>query len=162
MESKVCSKCNNLLSVDNFNYKKYKLKDNTITLYLRSVCKICSNIYKSNYYQKNKKELIIKQNIYYHKNQESVKKIIKKWRLENIDKFKECQKKYKINNPEKIKIIAKRRDKKAVIQLSDTYIINKITSNTTLKANIIRQYPELIEAKRLQILTKRICKTSQN
>ena len=56
----------------------------------------------------------------------------------------------------------KAKRKEAAVLLSDSYVADCICNRSTLKRNDIKKYPELIEARRLIIKTKRLCKTLKN
>lgn len=97
------------------------------------------------------------------------KKIIKKEsdiKYSKSQKGKIIQSKIKkqwfIRNKEKAYNINSKIQKLNIEKLSDSYVSYKIIRGTNLSIDTIKQYPELIEVKRLQILTKRLCKTSQN
>lgn len=87
---------------------------------------------------------------------------------QSIDKYKNSEKgklaskrakiKWAKNNPEKII----EKDRRQIYELNDCYVIQKIVRDTELNANDIREYLELIEAKRLIIKNKRLCKTLKN
>ncbi len=160
MESKVCSKCKELLSIDSF----YKSKTNN-NFYFRSSCKVChskvtnskENLSKRD---KNKKKLIAKKWIENNKEQKSL--IDKKYRLNNLEKVNNKIKNWIKNNKEKVRIYKNNEQKNYREKLNNTYIISLLVKRSIIKHDTIKQYPELIEAKRLQILTKRLCRTSQN
>lgn len=65
---------------------------------------------------------------------------------------------WKQRNPDKIL----EKDRRHRDELKDCYVIQKIIRGTELNAQDIRENPELIEAKRLIIKTKRLCKTLKN
>ena len=60
------------------------------------------------------------------------------------------RKKYRIDNPEKIKVW----QNKVVDTITDSYIANQLGVLTS----VLKEYPELIEAKRVQIKIKRLIK----
>jgi len=62
------------------------------------------------------------------------------------------------NNPDKIKI----KDKRQISQLNDHYVISKIKRQVNIMTVLLRQYPELIEAKRIQIKLKRLANEKCN
>jgi len=110
-----CTKCKNLLNIDNFSIRNYANKYR-----YRRQCKTCISNKQQKYYKKNienislirkkyktshKKELSIKSNIYYEKNKQKIKKRLNKNRKErkrqqqiyykkNKDKFILYQKEY--------------------------------------------------------------------
>ena len=65
---------------------------------------------------------------------------------------------WKQRNPDKIS----EKEKRLIGELKSCYVIQKIIRGTELKAKDIRENPELIEAKRIIIKTKRLCKTLKN
>jgi GTPase Era involved in 16S rRNA processing len=139
MESKVCNKCKELLSIDNFRHKKVKTK-----IYITNDCKKCLYIKNKDRVQKWK-----------NNNKENSIIYFRNYRKENIEKIKNYErKKYPEQN--------KKYNLDCINNLTDTYVIHKLVRGTNLKHSDIKQYPELIEAKRLQILTKRLCRASQN
>ena len=133
METKECSKCNEIKSIDNYSKYKYKpRKDGTQKIALRPHCNKCKNEMTKNWFNKN----------------EGYKK---KWRKENPEKArKENKKRQKKHN----EWSQKSRDK-----LTDSYVIGQITKRSILTAEIVKKHPELIEAKKIIIKTKRLCKT---
>lgn len=77
-------------------------------------------------------------------------------RYSNSNKGKASSRKAKIkyanNNPDKMKI----KDKRQRDNLNDCYVISKIKRQVNISTQILRKYPELIEAKRIQIKLKRL------
>lgn len=51
---KICSKCNKILDIDNFNFKKNRAGKTKTQPY----CKLCQKEYKANYYLKNKSKIL--------------------------------------------------------------------------------------------------------
>ena len=86
------------------------------------------------------------------------KEYFKNYYTENKDKIKECHKKYRIENKDKINEI----NKKYIDKLSDSYIKGLLAKNSPLKPKDFNDQPELIDLKRLQIQTERLCKTSKS
>jgi|TARA_R110000851_G_scaffold315820_1_gene478584 uncharacterized protein (UPF0262 family) len=136
MEERICVKCNEVKSIDNYSKYKYKpKKDGTQKIALRKYCNNCKNKITKDWFDKNKDYK-------------------KKWRKEKPERVKqENRKRQKKHN----KWSQKSRDK-----LTDSYVIGQITKRSILTAEIVRKIPELIEAKKIIIKTKRLCKTSQN
>jgi hypothetical protein len=158
---KVCKRCGEEKVLSEF----YICKKN-----IRGVCKTCSkrtqklyrqknkekaNIYAREYRQKNKEKVNIREREYWQKNKEKVN-------ISRREKYQEnCkQEKYKIRNrsqylkrKHKPSFIQKRRefDKRESINLSDRYIATQL--HTSLVE--LRKYPELIEAKRIQLQINR-------
>lgn len=137
--SKRCTKCKEVKSLDYFNKAdKYKSRQ-----YYKSNCLKCAKIYYKKYRDKHK---------------DSIKINHKKFREDNKDSLKETGLKYRIKYNSKIL----KKENISRKTLDDNYIIKQIRGTSKLKAKDIRKHPELIEAKRLIIKTKRLCKTSQN
>jgi hypothetical protein len=74
--------------------------------------------------------------------------------LLNPEKHRERQKKYNQYALEKAK--------KHIEVISDTYVIAELKRGTELTTKDIREFPELIEAKRQIIKNKRLCKILKN
>lgn len=73
---------------------------------------------------------------------------------------KKAKRKWELNNPEKKKVISQRQ----VTQLNDCYLINKLRrqAGRAINAKVIRNYPELIEAKRMELKLKRLIHEKRN
>ena len=136
---------------------------------------------KKRYYIENKEKCKELQREWRLKNRERSKELYKQWRLKNIEKWKEQQKRYKssnlekarlywskwyYSNPEKVKEYVKQyklanpeKIKKASVLrtalLKDYYVCRLIMQRTGLSKEDILQYPELIEAKRAQLMILR-------
>lgn len=178
MKTKICTKCGieKKSTIKNFSRQK-KGKYG-----YASCCKPCIAIYSKQYMSNpdNKKrvkeysEKWRKENPEYKKkwrkeNPEKEKAIraraylnSEQWREDNKEKLKEDKLKYRIKNKDKAKLKVPFYSKKARTELQDHYVISQITRRSNLKSKDVRKHPELIEAKRLLIKTKRLCKTSQN
>lgn len=166
METKKCSKCSEVKSVDDYSKYKFKpKKDGTQKIGVRSYCNKCKNQMTRDWFNKNKdyKKQWRKENPEKVKNENlKAKPRTDKWRVENKDKIKAKKRDYRLKNKDKIKANRPIEDAKARKELQDCYVINQITKRSKLTAKEVRQYPELIKTKRLIIKTKRLCKTSQN
>ena len=141
--TKTCTNCKEKKSLINFN--KHKSSKDGLFYY----CKECRNIKNKIYHLK------------YIKNDLNKEKEIKrksKYYFENKEKCLEKSKKFAKNNPEKVKIWKKKFTDKKIKNLSDTYIINscfKIYSHLEIPK-------EIIELKRIQLKTFRLCQQLQN
>lgn len=109
---------------------------------------------RKRYGENNREKIKEYQREYYVNNAEKRKGYSNKYYRNNSEKCKENNKKYRQNNTEKCKGYR--------INLVDHYIIGLLTVNTNINKDVIRQYPELIELKRLIIKNQRLCKTLQN
>jgi len=162
---RVCSKCNDNKSIDNYNTYKLKPKKNgTQNISTRSYCKQCQYNYTKKFFEENKKY----KKEWRLKNPEKVKaENLKakartdKWRLENKDILKIKKREYRKKNIEHIKEQKYKESQKTRDLLTDRYIVSQITKRSSLKAQDIKENKELIEVKRLIIKTKRLWKTSQ-
>lgn len=166
METKVCTKCNKVKSIDCYSKYKYKpKKDGTQKTGIRSYCNKCKNQMTKDWFDKNKdyKKQWRKENPEKVKQQNlRAKPRTDKWRKENKKVLKVKKAKYRLKNIEHIKSKKPIEYKKAIEELQDCYVITQITKRSNLTSKEIRNHPELIEAKRIIIKTKRLCRTSQN
>lgn len=166
MDSKECTKCNIVKSIDNYSKYKYKPKnDGTQKIGIRTYCNKCKNQMTKDWFNKNKgyKKQWRKENPdKVRKENLNAKKRTDKWRKDNAQILKIKKAKYRLKNIEHIKSKKPLEDKKAREELQDCYVISQITKRSNLTSKEIRKYPELIEAKRIIIKTKRLCRTSQN
>jgi len=116
---KICYLCK--LEKDRSFFSKNKTKKDGY----RSSCKDCDKIqsktfkdknpnYYKDYYQVNKKEIILKQLEYYHTHKEQLEPARKSWRLTNKNKLAMASKKWVENNPEKNRNKAHKRRAKAL------------------------------------------------
>lgn len=164
--SKICTKCNEVTSIDNFSRYKYKpKKDGTQKIGIRTYCNKCKNQMTKNWFEKNKgyKKKWRKENPEKAKEENlRAKPRTDKWRKENKKELKIKRARYRLKNIEHIKSKKPIEQKKAREELQDNYVISQITKRTKLTSKEVRKYPELIEAKRIIIKTKRLCRTSQN
>ena len=141
---KKCSTCGIEKDLRSFSKNKSK-KDG-----LSYACKVCNRKYRL----ANPEKVKAADKKYRLANLEKVREKEKKWRLANLEKVRENEKKWKLANPEKVK----ENKKKYRLAMCDKYIANLITSNSNLSSDVVIQYPELIEAKRAQIMILRAIK----
>lgn len=164
METKICSKCNLEKEISEFPKE-------------RNRCSACIREYMQEYRLRNKEKLKTSNKEYYLKNSGKIKSYYKKYWARNPEKWKKYRKKYKAENPEKIKEISKNwnaankqkirtlqreRNKKGRLSLDDRYVMTCLKSTSNFTFSELRKHPELIEAQRLIIKTKRLCRTSQS
>ena len=156
---KKCIKCGEVKPFSEF------CKDKTRADGLNNKCKKCVKQYNTenkeyfkNYYTENKDKIKGYKKAYDIKNKDRIKEFNKNYYTENKDKIKECHKKYRIENKDKINEI----NKKYIDKLSDSYIKGLLAKNSPLKPKDFNDQPELIDLKRLQIQTERLCKTSKS
>ena len=136
---------------------------------------------KSIYYQNRKEHFKELHKIYYIENKEKVNNINKEWVNKNKEKRKQHSANYTskpeskqkkllydevYNKKDYVKVSKRNRSKKRGQiereELHDNYVLGRIIENSNLTRDQIRQYPELIETYKLNLKTKRLCKTSQN
>jgi hypothetical protein len=164
--SKICTKCKEKKSIDDYSKYKYKpKKDGTQKIGIRTYCNKCKNQMTKKWFYKNEgyKKQWRKENPKKVKEENlKAKPRIDKWRKENKKELKVKKAKYRLKNIEYIKSKKPIEDKKAREELQDNYVISQITKRSNLTSKEVRKYPELIEAKRIIIKTKRLCRTSQN
>ena len=97
METKKCTKCNIVKTIDQFGKEK-KGKYG-----VQSFCKVCKAEIRKEQYEKNKVTEIEYGKQYRKDNQEKEKARAKRYRELNPEKVKESQNKYREANPEKVK-----------------------------------------------------------
>lgn len=156
METKVCTKCGEEKpATAEFFYRRIDSKFG-----FRGECRICTNKYKLEYWERNRQKLIEKKRNYYRENSDSINLKNRIWREDNPEKVKENKKKWIERNPEKEKDRQNRLAKLWRENINDPYVKRLISSQTGLSYRKIS--PELIEAKIQTIKIKRLCRTSQN
>lgn len=161
---KICTKCKEEKPISDFRELR-SIKNGKEYLYRKKSCKNCvsdmnkrwaianPNYKKMSWAKKTEEE---RRNIYLKQ-----KNNFEKYAAENREKIIEYRKRYHRSNKEaKDKYMARSRKSREL--LSDNYIVTQLSQNSNLDRETIRQYPELIETKRLIIQTKRLCKTSSN
>ena len=163
---RVCSKCSEDKSIDNYNVYKFKPKaDGTQKLAIRKYCKDCQYKFTKKFFAENKnykKEWRLKNPDKAIEENLRAKPRIEKWRLENKDILKIKKREYKKKNITHIAEQNKKEAQKTRDLLTDRYVVSQITKRASLKAEDVKENKELIEVKRLIIKTKRLWKTSQN
>lgn len=88
-------------------------------------------------------------------NKEKIRSWKRDWARKNREKVYAGNKKWKITNKDKHREIQRRKEKKAVVQLSDKYIIKLIKRYTKLTAKEVREFPNLMSLVRSDIMLKR-------
>lgn len=141
--TKTCTNCKEKKALINFNKHKYA-KDG-----LFCYCKECRYIKNKIYHLK-----YIKNNL--NKQKETERK--SKYYFKNKEKYLKKNKKYAKNNIEKVKIWQKNFIDKSIKNLSDSYIINSCFK----KYSHLEIPKEIIELKRIQLKTFRLCQQLQN
>lgn len=163
---KVCTKCKEEKGLDQYKNIKGKIKkDGTRSILKRPSCKPCDSFMEKKWLEENpnyKKE-------WRKKNPEKVKEETlrakpryKKWREDNkehcrakanerrrLDKLKNGTDKYNIQG------------RKEIENLTDGYVISKITRGSVLTTAQVRKCPELIEVKREIIKINRLIKNNK-
>jgi hypothetical protein len=109
METKICKKCGELKSVENFN-KRSSSKDG-----FRFECKICQKKYSKVYYSKNRESILISSKKYYENNVENYRETHKQYYRDNKENILERTKLNQKNN----KKIYSERSKIWVLNNSD-------------------------------------------
>jgi len=147
---KVCSHCNDTKWLE----YKIKVKGEVITRWTCAIKRRETN----RRYEKNNPEKLIeyrKRNYLIHgkKYQEKFKGYRANYYLDNKEKILEYSRKWEKNNPERYKELVKRKDKKAIDNLSDRYLKLNLSNYSLLHYSEIPQY--LIELKRKQLLLYR-------
>ena len=97
METKKCTKCNIVKTIDQFG------KEKNGKYGVQSRCKVCRAEIRKEQYEKNKVTEIEYGKQYRKDNQEKEKARAKRYKELNPEKVKESQKKYRETNPEKVK-----------------------------------------------------------
>ena len=97
METKKCTKCNIVKTIDQFG------KEKNGKYGVQSRCKVCIAEIRKEQYEKNKVTEIEYGKQYRKDNQEKEKARAKRYKELNPEKVKESQKKYRETNPEKVK-----------------------------------------------------------
>lgn len=160
MERK-CKKCLGIKSVNLFSTKISRGR----TYY--GVCKKCSSEQRKQYYENNKDTILKRQRVYDENNKERFKerkeKTSKQWQKNNKEKKKGYTKKWREKN--KIRFMEKRnawrKANKEKVKEHDRLKKKKIIKNMTIcylgnclriSPKILKEHPEIIEAKRIQLI----------
>jgi len=149
MESKVCSKCLEIKHYSDF-YKSKGYKHG-----IDSRCKKCKNLVSEKWRLENNLKYKDLQKNHYKYNKDRYTKWSKNFFTENPEYQNSYNKKYYLENLNKIKKAVKINSKKAIKNLTDKYIIEKLKCDGFYKNQINR---ELIDLKRNVLLIKRIKK----
>jgi hypothetical protein len=137
-------------------------------LYLNNTCKKCdSEIQNKNYFAHKddndfKENWLKKSREYYHNNKALISEKMKVKR--QTPEYKEMMRLYRAKNKEKIfkqEVVTKKRyQQKHRDGLTDEYVIRQLVNQEIADRDMLKIHPEIIEAKRLQLLIIR--KTKQN
>jgi tryptophanyl-tRNA synthetase len=161
-KTKVCTKCGEEKEVSEFHLdSRDKNKKRRV-----SACIICFRIMVNNsnskkrrerreagrkYYIENKQKVLNRQKKYIRDHKEKLKKYRHSYYEENKEKILFKTKNCQVKNRERYKNYAKISDRKSKLSLDDRYISRVFK----LGSSILKQYPELIEAKRIHLQIKR-------
>lgn len=163
---KICSKCGESKELNEYNSFKYKpKKDGSQKIGVRTYCKKCQYVFTKNFFDKNigyKKQWRCNNPEKLKEENLRAKPRITKWRIENKDVLKAKKRIYRENNKDAIYANKKIDQEKQIKILSDRYVVGLLSKRTKLNTSEIRKYPELIEAHKLTIKIKRLCKTSNS
>jgi hypothetical protein len=139
-------------------------------LYLNNTCKKCdSEIQNKNYFAHKddpdfKENWLKKSREYYHKNKALISEKMRAKR--QTPEYKQMIREYRLKNKEKIfkqEVITKKRyQQKHRDGLTDEYIIRQLVNQEIADRDILKEHPEIIEAKRLQLLIIRKTKNNAN
>lgn len=166
---KICSRCKANKEDSEFRIKHDKRVGKERS-YLNNTCKKCdSEISTATYYSKKHdlefmKKWAKKTRDYNSKNREIIRQKQKVKR--QTPEYKEMMRKYRAKNKEKIhkqEVITKKRyHEKNRDGITDKYVIGQLASQEILDRETIKKYPEIIEAKRIQLLISRKTKNNRN
>ena len=115
LETKVCAKCKDVKSIDEFNKYTYSSDG------YQSQCRVCQKAY----YNAHKKELSEKHKEYYLENKEYIDTKTLNYYYENQDVQKEAHKLYKQNNKEKMQIDGKLYRQQTKDKIKLRYLMHK-------------------------------------
>lgn len=158
METKICSKCGEEKPLTEY-YKSKKGKYG-----YDSGCKSCRRIYLKKYAELNKTKYELyrrehrdmyrdssRRSYQKVKNQEAYKRRKSEYYIANRARFNDYAKKWIASNKIKLQETVKKR----VSTMKRAYIVGLLVQQTGLPTILIRQDPELIQLKRLEIALKR-------
>lgn len=166
---KVCSRCKKRKRDNQFRFRYDKRgRGSKALVYLNNTCRKCDSEIQNKNYFKNKdnpefrKKWVDKSREYYYAHKEEIKE---KMRLKRqTPEYKAMMKAYRQKRKDIIReqeiITKKRYHEKHRDNLTDTYIIRQLANQKIADKHDLVNHPEIIEAKRLQILIKR--KINQN
>lgn len=168
---KNCSRCQENKEDSDFRMRYDKRgKGSKSMAYLNNTCKKCdSEIQNKNYFAHKDdaefKETWLKNSReYYHRNKHLISEKMKLKR--QTPEYKEMMRRYRTNNKEKIfkqEVVTKKRyQQKHRDGLTDEYIIRQLVNQEIADRDILKSHPEIIEAKRLQLLIIRKTKNNAN
>lgn len=141
---KKCSKCGVVKDYSEFSKNKSK-KDG-----LQPHCKPCSAVSNKEYHSNNKDKIAVRRKKYIENNRAKLSAYQKNYYVSNKDRLIAHQAEYQRNNKEKRAALAN----KYTDSLTNWYVVARLRrSNRNIKREDIP--PELIEAKRVQIMINR-------
>ena len=147
--TKTCTKCKECKPITEFTLNNTFKDGRTYN------CKECIRVYHVKRNSKPEVKLKLKERNFRRKEYNS------KYKKENREKINSTDRLRRITNPEKIRLYEKQKSKSNTINLSDKYIKNLLRVNgQSLKGITVPK--EIIELKRIQIKTFRLCQQLQN
>jgi hypothetical protein len=174
---KACTKCGEIKELTEF-FKANHTKDKR-----RSNCKQCSKNYDKQFFsdperlaQRRKKNAKRMQK-YRIEHPEKVKESEDKYRKNNLERlqkrgrelyeirkdiYNERRRKQRCDNPIKARALSNARAKRAKENLTDHYVRNMIVNGSNIRLKLKEIPKELIEAKRLQLLIRRMAHENSN
>lgn len=147
-DTKVCAKCG--LELDKSMFSKRKISKDGLQLSCRECEKKVYILNREKYLSRSKEN--------WNKNKTAIAKKAKVYREKNNEKLCLGRKKWEEANRDRWRLIMKRANTRDMLLLSDRYVKQQL-SQCGFPEELIKQYPELIETKRLLIKTKRLCST---
>lgn len=176
--SKCCSKCGEEKPIEQYPvvYGR-KRKDGTRKERIHSQCRECRYNICKKWFDKNPGYSTEKKREWDERNKEYRNEYTRNYRSQNVERVKQWKKDWDEKNydwvleykkqryPEikdKVREWTRKTGNKMREELKDCYVIYTLSKRTGQTAELLRQYPELIEAQRLIIKTHRLCKTLQN
>lgn len=161
---KVCSRCKIEKEDDQFRWRYEKRgKGSRALKYLNNTCRQCDSEIQNKNYFKNKdnpdfrKKWVEKSNEYYHAHKEQIK--VKMMAKRQTPEYKKMMRDYRKRRKGIIhsqEVVTKRRyHEKHRDNVTDEYIIRQLITQGLATRESLKGHPEIIEAKRLQILIKR-------
>jgi hypothetical protein len=166
---KICTKCK--ISKQDTDFRiRHETRRGGKYSYLNSTCRKCDSAIQQEYYLKYKDELWHKEKTrnlgkeYYRKNKILISEKNKQKR--QTPEYKAMVRSYREKNKNKIKgqevITKKRYHEKNCYGLTDKYIVQQLIKQEIADRVMLEMHPEIIEAKRLQLLIIRKTKQHAN
>lgn len=156
METKICSKCGEEKPISEFR------EDKRVKCRLSPMCKYCFRKRDKEYRELNKEMINKSYRKFYAQNREKVLAWNKKYVSKNREKSNASSIAHRKRNKDRYREYDRKRSKKRVQKLEDNYIIDIAARQFDIPQQEIRQNPELIQLKRLEIALKRRIKQIKN